>query len=120
MIICLYSLVLKPHLQINFILHVGILDFKGTMFLFCRLLPCVSKMFIYKEMRQVRDPQNLKYLEGMEPTRKSMKGIKAYDMLLHGNVLVVPLGRNMKYLCNSYNKYYVLTWSKVPYDFPYH
>ena len=95
MIIHFYLLVLN-HIQVNsnfFILHVGILDFKGTMFLFCRLLPCVNKMFIYKEKwYQVRDPQNLNILKGWNLARKSMKRYRAYDMLLHGSVyLLYPL-----------------------------
>lgn len=63
------------------------------MFLFCRLLPCVSKMFIYKEKwYQVRDPQNLNILKGWNLARKSMKRYHTYDMLLHGNVyLLYPL-----------------------------
>ena len=121
MIICFYLLVLN-HIQVNsnfFMLHVGILDFKGTMFLFCRLLPCVNKMFIYKEKwYQVRDPQNLNILKGWNLARKSMK---RYHALTWKCLLAISFDRNMKYLCNSCNKhYYVLTWSKVPYDFPYH
>lgn len=124
LIICLYLLVCS-HVQVNyFYTSRTILDFKDTVLLFCRLLPCVNKMFIYKEKwHQVRDPQSRNILKGWSLARESMKRYATYNLPLHRNVLfALSCDRSVNYEIHRMNSlhYVLICWLKVHYNSPYH
>lgn len=63
--------------------HINVnLPFKEITLLFFRLLPCVSKMFIFREKwHQVRDPESQSTWKGWNLARKFMKRYDTHDLI---------------------------------------